>query len=502
MVSKRRKSGVDQTETLLTSNLLSNIDLLKNKLGKTSDLVIRKFEISSFHIAAIYMQGMADSKTISDFLSLLIKNENLNSETLSPPEAFHFMNEECISIGQVSTGKSWDSLLLSILTGNTVLLLNGHDEAVVVGTQGWEKRAISEPTTEAVVRGPKESFIESTETNITMVRRRIKNPKLRVETVEVGTITHTGISIMYINGLVEENILQEVRERLSKISYDSVIDSGYIEDFIQDTTFSPFPQIYHTERPDVVAGNLLEGRVALFVDGSPSVLLVPVVFSQFFQSAEDYYARWDIGTFLRILRFFAFFLSLYAPAIFIATITFHQEMLPTELLITLAAQREGLPFPAFLEAMIMEVSFELLREAGIRLPKAVGQAVSIVGAIVIGQAAVEAGIVSASMVIIVAITGIANFSIPSFSLAISARLIRFILIFGASFLGLYGIAVLTFLLLGHACSLRSFGVPYLSPIAPFNVQDQKDVFIRLPLWDLFRRPKMLTPNEKRMKSRG
>ena len=234
-----------------------------------------------------------------------------------------------------------------------------------------------------MIRGPKDSFSESIGTNISLVRRRIKSPNLWLENMKIGNVTQTDVAIMYIKGIVSDSIVEELKQRLHAIEIDSILESCYIEELIQDQTFTPFPTVYNTERPDVVAGNLLEGRIAIYVDGTPFVLIVPTVFAQYFQSAEDYYHRFDIGIFVRLLRYIGFFISLLGPSIYVAAITFHQEMIPTTLLNSLAAQREGIPFPAFVEALLMEGSFEVLREAGVRMPRAVGQAVSIVGAPVV-----------------------------------------------------------------------------------------------------------------------
>jgi len=292
--------------------------------------------------------------------------------------------------------------------------------------------------------------------------------------------------------------VDEVKKRLKGIDIDSIIESGYIEQLIEDQPYSVFPTMYHTERPDSVAGNILEGRIAILVDGTPFVLLAPAVFIQFFQAVEDYYVRFDIATALRFLRILMFFISMVAPAIYIAATTFHQEMIPTGLLIVIAAQRETVPFPAFIEALIMEVTFEILREAGVRMPRAVGNAISIVGALVIGQAAVQAGIVSPAMVIIVSITAIASFATPSVAMAISARLIRFVFMAAAAAFGFYGISAVMVILVIHLCSLRSFGVPYMFPLAPITAANLGDTFVRGPLWALRDRPKLITRNTVRM----
>ena len=328
-----------------------------------------------------------------------------------------------------------------------------------------------------------------------MVRRIINNPNLWVESMKIGTVTNTDVSIMYLNGIVDDKVVKEVRKRLKSIHIDSILESGYIEQLIEDQAMTPFPTINNTERPDMVAGNLLEGKVAIFINGTPFVLLVPALFIQFFQSVEDYYNRFDIASATRFLRIVVFMISLVGPALYIAATTFDQEMIPTQLLIAIAAQRETVPFPAFIEALIMEITFEILREAGIRMPKAIGSTISIVGALVIGQAAVQAGIVSPAMVMIVSITAIASFATPSYSIAISARLLRFGFMVSAAILGLYGIILALFILIVHLCSLRSFGVPYMSPLAPFIPSEIGDTIIRRPLWAMDKRPK-LSSNSK------
>ena len=297
---------------------------------------------------------------------------------------------------------------------------------------------------------------------------------------------------MYIQGIANEKVVEEVRKRLTRIEIDSILEGGYIEELIQDETYTIFPTVFHTERPDVIAAGLLEGRIAIFVDGTPFVLLVPVIFSQFFSAAEDYYQRSDIATLLRLLRYLAFFIALLAPSLYIAVTTFHQEVLPPGLLFSLMAQREGVPFPAFIEALLTELIFELLREAGIRMPRAVGQAVSIVGALVIGQAAVGAGIISASMVIVVSITAISSFIIPAYNLAISVRILRFGMMGLAASFGFLGVIVGIIAVMQHLCQLRSFGVPYMAPFGPIVMADQKDAILRAPWWGMFSRPRFVS----------
>ena len=304
----------------------------------------------------------------------------------------------------------------------------------------------------------------------------------------IGDLSKTDVVISYIEGIVPEGVLSEVRQRLNRIQIDGVLESGYIEEFIEDATFSPFPTVQYTERPEVVAANLLEGKVAILVDGTPFVLIVPMTFWGALNASEDYYERFMIATVLRWIRLTFGFIALALPSLYVALISFQQEMVPTTFLISIAKSQEATPFPAVVEAFLMEVMFEGLREAGVRLPKAVGSAVSIVGALVLGQAAVQAGIISAPMVIVVATTGIASFTIPRFNLGIGIRMLRFPLLALAGTLGFFGITVGLLLVLLHMASLRSFGIPYFSPLAPFTRGSIRDVLVRAPWWSMKTRP--------------
>ena len=352
-------------------------------------------------------------------------------------------------------------------------------------------RQVSEPTSQTVIRGPKDSFVESLSTNQSLIRRRIRNKNLYFEEFIIGHETKTKINIVYVKGIANEEIIEEIRTRLNKINVSAIFESANIEELIADKTLTVFPLALNTERPDTVAGNIMEGKIGIIVDGTPFVLFVPTVFTDFFVSSEDYYHNFFVSSFIRILRYISFMIVLLTPAAYVGLLTYDQEMLPTNLLISIAAQREGVPFPAVVEVFIMEFTFEILREAGIRMPRAVGQTVSIVGALVVGQAAAQAGLISNIMVIIVAITATANFVAPVYSLATATRMLRFVLIIISAFFGLYGILLGLIVMVAHLASLRSFGVPYLAPVAPFNVKDQKDQLIIFPYWSMNRRPSYL-----------
>ncbi|MED1204562.1 spore germination protein [Heyndrickxia acidicola] len=466
----------------LNLNLQVNLLKIKQSLGDSSDIIFRTIKMGkneSIAIALIYIDGLIDSKSAQNFVmeSLMFESRSMD---VKPKKVLEVLKDSLLTVTDLKEVHLFHDLLDKILSGHMIILVEGYTQGFAIGLQGFEQRGISEPETEGLVRGPKEGFTESLRTNITLVRRKIKHPNFRVESKKIGSLTKTDIAILYIQDLVDEQILDELRKRLMKIDTDSILESGYIEEFIQDQQFTPFPTVQNTERPDAVAAALLEGRVAVVVDGTPFVLIVPALFSQFYQSPEDYYQSADFATFTRILRILSLFIALLAPSLYIAVSTYHQEMLPTALLYNLAAQREGVPFPAFIEALFMEITLEILREAGIRLPKSVGSAVSIVGALVIGQAAVEAGLVSAAMVIVVSITAISSFAFPAFHMAIPIRLLRFAFILLAATLGLFGITTGLIALILHLCRLKSFGVPYMSPFAPLVLSKQKDTLIRVP----------------------
>ncbi|WNR44143.1 spore germination protein [Paenibacillus roseipurpureus] len=477
---------------------------IRGDLGHSTDLVIRYCMVPSNPLpckaAIIYMNGLANVRDILDSLFPDYKSGEALLPFVADIAPLPLLKEYLLKNGEISSTSDFETLYHMILSGDTVIVVDGHQEAICASTRDWKDRGVTEPSSQTVVRGPREGFSETLRTNTALIRRKIKDPHLWMETTPIGRITQTDVAIMYIKGLVNDNILEEVRTRLGRIDIDGILESGYIEELIQDETYTPFPTLFNTERPDVVAAALLEGRVAIIVDGTPFVLLVPAVFTHFFQSAEDYYQRADISTLLRLLRYTALIIALLAPATYIAVTTFHQEMIPTTLLINIAAHREGIPFPAFVEALMMEATFEILREAGVRMPRTIGQAVSIVGALVIGQAAVEAGLVGPSMVIVVAITAIASFIIPSFNMGISIRIVRFAFMFLAACLGLYGILIGVIALVLHLCGLRSFGVPYLAPFAPYMKEEQKDSLLRLPHWALIKRPAFISSNNRTKQS--
>lgn len=498
---KQQARGESKEKQKLSSNLHANLAMVRETLGNSNDVVIRhvKTGIDKAEAFLLYIDGMVDNSFVAEnIIKPLIYGKHISGQELSvflADRMLQIIRESILTAGEVKDYSDLDLVLQRVLSGDTALFVAGMDKAYVISTRGFETRGINEPDTESVVRGPREGFTEVLRINTSLLRRKIKSPDLRFEQLTVGKQTKTEICIAYVKGICNEKIVEEVRRRLAQIDTDAILESGYIEAFIEDAPFSPFSTVGNTEKPDIAAAKMLEGRVAVIVDGTPVVLTVPHLFIEAFQSSEDYYSRPYYVTLVRWFRYLAFFLTVYLPSLYIAVTTFHQEMLPTPLLITMAAAREGTPFPALVEALIMGIIFELLREAGVRMPRPIGQAVSIVGALVIGEAAVSAGLIGAPMVIIVALTAIASFVVPP-RIDVAAVLRLAFTIF-AGIAGFYGLMLGTLAVGIHLVSLRSFGVPYLSPLAPLTVSDLKDVVVRAPLWSMLTRPRAIGSQNRR-----
>lgn len=486
---KRPKKLVEQIDLQnkvqepILANIEKNIDVLKKIFQDCSDVKFRPIKVKDKKAFLIFVDGLIDQNSIQmNAIHELLSETELNQLTAE------YIEETVISISEVVESDKFEDIVKQILDGNTVLFVDKLDKALVLNAKGGQRRAVSEPETETAIRGPREGFIENIAVNISLIRHKLRSNHLKLVTSEIGTETRTIVGLMYMENLASSDLVDEVKRRLDRIKIDGVLESGYIEEFIEDEPWSIFPQIQNTERPDTVVGNLLEGRVAILTNGTPFALVLPSTFWQFMQANEDYYHRFHLVIFIRLLRMILLYLALVLPGFYIAVTTYHQEMIPTNLLYSIAASREAIPFPAFVEAIIMELAFEALREAGLRLPKVIGQAVSILGALVIGTAAVEAGIVSAPMVIVVSMTGIASFAIPKFNMAISIRVLRFPMMILAGVFGLLGIGVGSLLIVTHLCKLRSFGVPYFWPVAPLNWKEFKDVIVRAPWWAMDQRP--------------
>ncbi|MFC5704397.1 spore germination protein [Cohnella faecalis] len=473
-----------QRSTALQSELLRNEETLRSIFAECSDVSYRTLLIGDrIEALLIYVDGLSDTDGIEEHVVSPLLRVSYE-ETVGLDQRL----KRLITVSEVQDVSTFEQCEAYLLDGMPILLYEGGASGLALGLTKWQMRGIEEPSAESSVRGPREGFTETIRVNMSQIRRIIKSSSLKMETMKIGEYTRTKIVVAYIDGLVDRTLVEEVKNRLGTIRLDGILESGYIEEMIEDSPFSPFPQLLSTERPDVICGNLLEGRVAILIEGTPFTLVAPITFFSLLQSSEDYYQRFIVSTVVRWLRYMYVALSLLLPSVYVAVLTYHQEMVPGSLVLSMASSREDVPFPALVEVLIMEVSFEALREAGVRLPKQVGSAVSIVGALVIGQAAVQAGLVSAPMVIIVSLTGIASFMIPRYIAGISIRMLRFPLIVLAGTLGLLGIMLGLIAIVLHLCSLRSFGVPYLSTIQTPKLGEMKDVLIRAPWWAMRKRP--------------
>ena len=513
LLSRQRKDSrapgacPSSPQTLLSRKLRENEAFIRDAFGNSCDLIIRevRFGISpGIAVLVVHIDGMVDTALVSEAIikPIGVTSELLEPERLSSAQVQDMLKNRLILLSDVKQVSDIADLFHSIAGGKCGIILDGSSVAFVCDVRGFEKRSVEEPMSEVVIRGPREGFSEVLRINTSLLRRRIKDPSFWIEEFTVGRVSRTQVAIAYIKGIANDKVVQEARDRITRIDIDSIQESGQLEEYLEDAPFSPFPTILRTERPDRVTGALFEGRIAILTDGTPFVLIAPVTFLLFLTSPEDYYERFFIASAVRLLRYASFFIALLLPALYVAVTTFHQEMLPTPLVLAIAAQREGVPFPAIFEALLMELSFEILREAAVRLPKIYGPAISIVGVLILGEAAVRAGLVSSAMIIVVALTAIASFVTPIFSLSIAVRLLRFPIILLAGTLGLFGVVFGFSVVAIHLSSLRSFGVPFLEPIAPVVASDLKDTLIRLPWWAMDTRPEFTGKSDLRRQSRG
>ncbi|WP_074033919.1 spore germination protein [Bacillus massilinigeriensis] len=501
---EKKKPIQGQSKALrLTGVFQDDIAHIQQLLEENSDVLYRNFRLSNTNKRAglFLIDGLADKELVDKFIlrSLMAPFSEEDHELIEQEGLKNYLKNTVLSIGEVKETNTLSNAVNEILDGMAVLIIESVTEAIILGIKKVKSRSLEEPISEPLVRGPRIGFTEALKDNTAILRNQGQNEDLVMINKTVGKRTKKKAVITYIKGVADQNLVDEIVKRIDRIEIDFLPESGYIEQMIEDNYITPFPQIQNTERPDRVIGALAEGRVAILLDGTPYVLIAPVTFSMLLQSPEDYYERWMPGSLIRVLRFLAAFISLYGPSIYISFISFHPGLIPTKLAISIASSRVGVPFPAFLEALLMEIAIEILREAGLRLPKPIGPAIGIVGGLIIGEAAVTAGIVSPFMVIVVALTAISSFAIPQYSVGITLRMLRFISMFAAAVFGLYGVILFTLLLLSHLVRLKSFGVPYMSPWTPLSIKDLKDFVLRAPVFKMKRRPMMLDTKDVRRK---
>ena len=468
-------------ENMVDPQLKINLEHIQKVFlsDKNSDIIIRQFKIAQkIDAFIVFIDGMVDRETINNYiLRQLMKPELFENYKGDCP--LEFVENNVLSVHDTKKETKYDMIIGQICNGITVLFIDGCSECLMFETRGFEKRSVEKPITEANIAGSQEGFNENLRTNITLMRKIVKNHHLVTEILPLGKTNHSFCAVMYVDGIANPKVIKEVKRRINSLDTDYIQSAGVLEQLIEDNPLILFPQVLRTERPDRASSFLMEGRVVIVVDGAPFIIAVPVTFFSMLQTSEESNLKWQFGIFLRLTRLFGIFVALLLPGLWIALTLYHQEMIPTDLLSSIAMARENVPFPILVEVILMEVSFELIREAGIRVAGITGTTLGMIGGLIMGQAAVTAGIVSPILIVVVAITGLGNFAIPNYSLALSIRISRFLFIVLGALAGFYGISVGIFVLGGLVCSMKSFGVPFLSPIAP-KTKGNSGLALRMP----------------------
>ena len=501
---KKIEKAVDQINSKLNDQQLSysfdhNIEKVKTLFKDVDTLRTRSIENSrnkNVKFILFYSDGVVNSNIINDNI---IKPLILSSCIKPGEDLIDIVIDRVIQANESAKTKSFEEIVKAICYGDTVVFVQDANEAIILNTKSFAVRSIAEPDNEKVLSGPRDGFNESIMQNLSLIRRRVRTNELKMKFMELGRRTQTSLCVCYIDGLVKKEILDELYLRLKKIDIDAVLDNNYLTELIRDAPHSPFRTTGYTERPDIVVGKLLEGRIAIFLDGTPNVLTVPYLFIENFQSNEDYYLSFFYTSFSRMLRILGFLFTITIPGLYIAIVAFHMEALPTPLFINIATERQNVPLPGAVEAFVMLVTFDILRETGIRMPSNTGQALSIVGALVIGQAAVAANLVAAPMIIVIAVTGITNLLVPKLNAPVIY--VRFAFLLFASILGLYGLTLGLCALIIHLLNLESFGLSQISLPGSLKYQENKDTFFRAPWWQMRLRPDKLNKNLVRMKQK-
>jgi spore germination protein KA len=506
-------NGVDYKNTKISPGLTENKKIIAElfSVPENSDLVIKEFEIQSnpsLKAMAVFMDGLVDKAVLqyAVFEPLMLhgdhqsnRPDSLSSNDGNTISVIDNILQKLLLVNQTKKKDTYGAVINAIIVGETALFIENASETIILETKGWKDRTIEQPLNEKTIRGPHEAFNENYRENMGLIRKTLPNHNLINDTIYFGSEQKGFCAVLYLKNITNPSLVTEVKRRLSSIKTDYMPDSG-LEQYIEDHPYLILPQTRVTERPDIVVSSLLEGRVAIIAGNSPNAIIVPATFWSFLHAPDDIYFRFPFGTFLRVIRMLAMLFTLLLPGLYIAITNFHQEMIPTDLLFAIAGAREKVPFPTIIEVLLMEFSFELIREAGIKIPGLIGPTLGIIGALILGQAAVAANIVSPILIIVVAITGIGSFAIPDYSMAFSFRLIRFLYIVAAAILGLYGIALTAFINLALMCHMKSFGVPYLAPLTPRSKGGIKS-FVRYPIWEQETAPDETNPIKRKRQPR-
>ena len=478
----------------LSKDLRENVDRFKALLNAdvNADAHFRFLRLAGVELCAIYMEGMADDKKISDFILRACNERDMPAGAM--PDVNRLM-EDVLEIAECEAESRVEAILEQVVGGMTAVLADGSDEAALLETRGYPARNVNRTTNESVVIGAQEGFVESLRTNMTLLRRYVPSHRLIIECLSVGRDVKCRVALSYLEGVANPEIVKAVRSRVLRIDAPVVQGLGAVQQLIEDSPWALLPQMLQTERPDRAASCLAEGQVVLLADNSPYALAAPITLFHQLHASDDSFARWQYGTFLRLIRVAGMLISVFLPGLYIALTDYHMHLLPLSLLASIAEARANVPFPILAEILIMEFSFYLINEAGTRMPQQIGSALGIVGALILGQAAVSASIISPILIIIVAITGLGNYAIPDYGFGLGLVICRLFVIACGAALGLYGVCLAAFVMLVGLCGMRSVGIPYLAPVAPRRPHNP-DLLLRLPVW-LQRRPMFFAAREKR-----
>lgn len=495
---KRPEAGDEVSDDVQIS-----LDYMKKKysIPVNCDIILREFSIrykdKLVNAFIMFFDGMTDREVIDNYILKPLMVDSIMEIHNFADDLQEFILNQLLPHNQIKMEMAYSKAVEEINFGGCALFIDGLPLVFTADVKGWDHRSVEKPSNEIVIRGPQEAFNEVLRTNTSQIRKRLKDENLIVDDIAVGKVSKTPCSVLYIKNIVNESLVAEVKRRLENIRVDYMLDSGILEQLIEDSTVFPSPQMISTERPDYVAELLVAGKVAIIVNGSPNALVVPITAYDLMHSAEDVYIRYPYVNLLRLVRYIALFFALLLPAIYVAITNYHQEMMPTDLLLAIEANRERVPFPSIVEIILMEMSFELIREAGVRVPGPIGPTLGIIGALILGQAAVAANIVSPILIIIVAVTGIGSFALPNYSLAYSIRIMRFAFIILGGVSGFLGITLGLFLIGIWSTSLKSFGVPYAAPLGPRTSGNDRNVLFRAPEWKMEYRPDYLNVKKKK-----
>ena len=480
----------------VSSVLAQNIAFMEKYFNDCADIKKKRFTLGKNQDVSCYLTFIEVSVDMgTSALGETLKFLN----RLSKEEIYKTLTENALGISDATYFDTIEDAVDGLLTGEAILFVDGFAKAVKIPDDGYPNMGITEADSEKVIRGSNEGFCDSVKQNAALIRKRIRSPKVKVREVKEGVRSNTNVYLVYMEDLAKKELVEEIERRLKRFEIDGVLDSGVLEQLAEETWYSPFPQFQTTQRPDRAAMSVLEGRVVLLSDNSPTGLILPTDYNSFIRTSDDYYSRFEIATLGRILRYLASFFAMTLPGFYLAVTNFHTQILPTTLLLSFAKAREGVPFPAVVEVLLMEASFELLREAGVRLPGAMGNTIGIVGGLIIGQAAVEANLVSPIVVIVVSFTALCSFAIPNEEFASAFRLLKFAFIGICAGLGFFGMLAGLLAVLIHLAQLQSFGIPYLMPFVGADLndyEDERDFVVRAPLRKLTRRPIYARAEEK------